>query len=200
MRYPIWYMLKAIATVFDRCGLTQGRVAELESQQEWFRGQLARWRPDVATTQNEAKRTALELAGKSVAVYAGPKLAPAAYKWKININENAKQLAWWGQYPEFNHNEFTGWTRQPVSKPYAVIELRSGLEHERITKRFEVSERLLSGRRPAPIVVAPEGEDLLQQYMYLFGLGDYVSVYLALLSGVDPTPLETVDKLKKELS
>lgn len=200
MRYPIWYMLKAIATVLDHCGLTQGRVDELSAQRDWFHDELARWRPDVSTSGNEAKRVALELAGKSVVVYSGPKLSPAAYKWKISINENAKQLAWCGQYPEFNHNEFTSWTQQPTSKPYAVIELRSALEHERVTKRFEISERLLSGQRPAPITITPQGDDLLRQYMYLFGLGDYVSIYLALLAGINPTPLEAVDKLKRELS
>jgi glucose/mannose-6-phosphate isomerase len=200
MRYPIWYMLKAIVTVLEHCGLTQGRMAELMEAQTWLRDGLTAWRPDVATAGNEAKRIALELVGKSVVVYAGPKLSPAAYKWKISINENAKALAWWNEYPEFNHNEFTGWTQQPTVKPYAVIELHSSLEHERVHRRFEVSERLLSGQRPAPVVVTPEGDTLLQQYMYLFGLGDFVSVYLALLANINPTPLETVDKLKKELS
>lgn len=200
MRYPIWYMLKAIATVFDAYGITEGKTAELLSQQLWFRDQLGSWRPESATSQNGAKRTALELAGKSVVVYAGPQLASAAYKWKISINENAKQLAWCNEYPEFNHNEFIGWTKQPVAKPYAIIELRSQLEHERVQRRFEVSERLLSGLRPAPLIIQPEGESLLQQVMYSFGLGDFVSVYLALLNGINPTPLELVDTLKKELS
>lgn len=200
MRYPIWYMLKAVATVFEACGLTQGKVAELVAQQAWFREQLGRWRPECATVHNEAKQTALELAGKSVVIYAGPKLSAAAYKWKISINENAKQLAWCNEYPEFNHNEFIGWSRQPVVKPYAVIELRSELEHERVRKRFEVSERLLSGTRPAPLIIKPEGQTLLQQMLYSFGLGDFVSVYLAMLAGINPTPLELVDKLKKELS
>lgn len=200
MRYPIWYMLKAIATVFDAVGLTSGRAEELTNQQSWLREQLGAWRPENATTRNEAKQTALELAGKSVVVYSGPQLAAAAYKWKISINENAKQIAWCNEYPEFNHNEFIGWSRQPVSKPYAVVEIRSDLEHPRVQKRFEVSGRLLSGMRPAPLVVLPQGDSLLRQMMYTIGLGDFVSVYAALLNGINPTPLELVDTLKKELS
>ncbi len=198
-KYSLWYMLKAIVTVFEACKLTEGKAAEMAGRQEWLRDQLDKWRPDRATAHNEAKQIALELAGKSVVVYAGPKLAPVASKWKISFNENAKQVAWWSQYPEMNHNEFIGWTKQPVHKPYAIIDLRSDLEHERVRKRFEVSERLLSGIRPAPIIVRPAGDTLLQQMLYTVALGDFVSTYLALLGGVNPSSGDIVEKLKKEL-
>ena len=62
--------------------------------------------------------------------------------------------------PEFNHNEFIGWSSHPVEKPFAVVEIRSNLEHPRVQKRFVVTERLLSGKRPAPIVVEPHGDTL----------------------------------------
>jgi glucose/mannose-6-phosphate isomerase len=199
-RYAVWYVVKALAVIFDRCGLTQGKAAELEAQAEWYAGQLGKWRPDIATGQNEAKRIALELAGKSVVIYTGPELGPVAHKWKIGFNENAKHVAWCNQYPEFNHNEFLGWTKQPVNKPYAVIDIRSSLDHAQIQKRFEVSERLLSGVRPAPVVVRPEGEDRLRQMMYAIGLGDFTSIYLALLSGLNPADASITDTLKKELA
>ena len=82
---------------------------------------------------------AVNCAGNSPVIYAGPELFPAAYKWKISFNENAKNVAWCSYYPEFNHNEMLGWTSHPTEKPYAVIDLRSSLDHERIRKRFEVS-------------------------------------------------------------
>src|SRR6185437_9932961 len=111
--------------------------------------------------------------------YSGPKLYPATCRWKIGINENAKQVAWANQYPELNHNEFTGWSRQPVEKPYAVVELRSTLEHPRVQKRFEETERLLSGMRPVPIVVNTQGSTVLEQLAWAALLGDYASIYLA---------------------
>jgi glucose/mannose-6-phosphate isomerase len=61
---------------------------------------------------------------------------------KICCNENAKNLAWSNQYPEFNHNEFIGWSSHPVDKPFGVVEIRSNLEHERTQKRFVVTEKL----------------------------------------------------------
>jgi glucose/mannose-6-phosphate isomerase len=153
----------------------------------------------VPTARNRAKQIAQELMGRTVIVYSGPLLFPAANKWKICMNENAKNTAWGNQYPEFNHNEFIGWSSHPVDKPFAVIEIRSNLEHPRVQKRFEVSERLLSGIRPAPIVVEPMGETLLQQLLWGIAMGDHVSAYLAILNGVNPTPVELVEKLKKEL-
>jgi len=58
---------------------------------------------------------------------------------------------------------------------------------------------LLSGRRPAPYVVNVEGEDLLEQLLWAVIYGDFVSIYLGLLNGVNPTPVELVEKFKKEL-
>jgi glucose/mannose-6-phosphate isomerase len=132
-------------------------------------------------------------------VYACPLMAPAAYKWKISFNENAKNVAWWGQYPEFNHNEFIGWSSHPINKPYSVIDLRSSFEHPRVQQRFILSDKLLSGRRPAAYVVQAEGETLLEQLLWTINYGDFVTIYLALLNGVNPAPVELVEKFKKEL-
>jgi glucose/mannose-6-phosphate isomerase len=198
-RYAVWFILKAALTVFDACGLTEGAVAALVAEKQWLEQQTAAWRPDVPTAQNYAKQIALELMGKSVVIYAGPKLFPAAYKWKISCNENAKHIAWCNQFSEFNHNEFIGWSKQPVDKPYAVVELRSALEHARIQKRFDVSGRLLSGIWPNPIRVDVQGDTLLRQLMYAIALGDFATLYLALLNGIDPTPVDLIEKLKVEL-
>ena len=125
---------------------------------------------------------------------------PAAYKWKININENAKNVAWASQYPEFSHNEFIGWTSHPQDKPYAIVDLRSNLEHLQVQKRFEITERMLSGRRPSPIVVDVAGKNVLQQLLWAVMLGDFVSLYMALLNGLNPTPVDIIEKMKAELS
>lgn len=133
-------------------------------------------------------------------IYAGPKLFPAAYKWKISFNENAKQLAWVNQYPEFNHNEFIGWTKQPIDKPYLVIELRSQFELERIQKRFSLSDQLLSGLWPQPQIIQVQGANLIEQLLWTISFGDFVTLYAALLNGLNPAPVELVEKLKKRLA
>ncbi len=196
-RMSSFYFLAALIQILEPLGLVEkGKLEELRAAGEWLKGQTASWRPDVPTDKNPAKQLALELMGKSIVMYSGPKLFPAANKWKICFNENAKNVAWVNQYPEFNHNEFVGWSSHPTQKPYAVVEIRSDLENERVQKRFVVSERLLSGLRPAPQVVKPEGDTVLKQLLWASNYGDFTSLYVALLNGLNPSPVELVEKLK----
>lgn len=199
-RMAVFYNFAAITQLLAKAELIEpSQLDELAKAANWLSQQLSNWLPTVAAKDNQAKKIAQELMGKSIVVYSGAKFFPVAYKWKINFNENAKHIAWCNQYPEFNHNEFLGWTEQPVQKPYSVIEIRSNLEHPRVQRRFAVTERLLSGKRPAPIVVEPQGETLLQQLLWTITLGDFVSLYLALLNGLNPTPVDLIEKLKKSL-
>jgi len=198
-RMTLGYQLRALAEALYKAHLVDGALEQLGPAGEWLKIELEAWLPGVSTIKNKAKQIAQELIGKSIVVYSGPALFPAAYKWKISFNENAKHIAWCNQLPEFNHNEMLGWTEQPVQKPYAIIDLRSNLEHPRVQKRFEVTERLLSGKRPAPIIIKPEGKTLLEQLVWTIALGDFVSLYVAILNGINPTPVELIEKFKKAL-
>ncbi len=200
-RYAVFYMLVALVNILEGAGLLNVQEASQQLQQtaEFLKQSVQAWVATVPADNNPAKKMALELAGKSGVVYAGPLLAPAAYKWKIDFNENAKNVAWWGEYPEFNHNEFIGWSSHPIEKPYAVIDLRSNLEHPRVQQRFELSDRLLSGKRPAAHVVQAQGETLMEQLLWTVVYGDFVTIYLALLNGVNPAPVDLVEKFKQEL-
>jgi len=200
-RYATLYSFKALVSWLEKAGLLDTSEADkqIAGAIESIKKATAEWRPDVATQDNYAKQIALDVVGKSVVVYGGPLMFPAAYKWKISFNENAKNIAWCNQLPEFNHNEILGWICQPLDKPYVVIDLRSNLEHPRVVKRFEVTERMLSGKRPAPIVINPIGETVLEQLIWAVALGDFVSLYLAILNGLNPTPVDLIEKFKKEL-
>lgn len=201
-RYAVLYNLRGLLLLLDQAGLLadSDAIAELEAAADFLRDAVKPWVATVPASTNPAKKIALDIIGKSVVIYGGPKFWPAAYKWKISFNENAKHIAWWGQYPEFNHNEFLGWTEQPIDKPYAIVDLRSSFEHERVQKRFAVSEQLLSGRRPAPIVVTPEGDTLLKQLLWTIAFGDFVSLYVALANGLNPAPVDLIEKFKKTLA
>jgi glucose/mannose-6-phosphate isomerase len=127
-------------------------------------------------------------------------MGPIAYKWKISFNENAKNIAFTNELPEFNHNEFIGWSSHPIEKPFAVLDLVSKFEDPRILRRFEISDRLLSGMRPKAITVNLKGDTPLRQMLWGSILGDFVGIYLALLNGVNPTPVDLIEKLKIELA
>ncbi|HET7529193.1 MAG TPA: bifunctional phosphoglucose/phosphomannose isomerase [Candidatus Saccharimonadales bacterium] len=201
-RYAVFYMLVALVNILEAADLLNEREvsAQLAQASQYLKEAVKGWVATVPQEKNPAKQLAMELAGKSGVIYGGPLMAPVAYKWKINFNENAKNVAWWGQYPEFNHNEFIGWSSHPVDKPYGVVDLRSSFENPRIRQRFELSDKLLSGRRPAAHVVEAQGETLLEQLLWAVNFGDFVTIYLALLNGVNPAPVDLVEKFKQELN
>lgn len=199
-RMSSFYFIAALLELLAPLGLVDPASLEERKQvSEWLSQQTGSWGPTTPIKDNPAKKLALEIMGKTPIIYSGPLLAPVANKMKICMNENAKNLAWWNQYPEFNHNEFIGWSSHPVDKPFVVIEIRSNLEHERVQKRFVVSERMLSGKRPPPHVIEPQGDSLAKQIFWASMFGDFVSLYLALLNGLNPTPVDLVEKFKKAL-
>jgi len=200
-RYAVFYMLVALVNILEAADLLgrQEVSAQLAQANAFLKESVKEWVATVPQDSNPAKKLAMELAGKSGVVYGGPLMAPVAYKWKISFNENAKNVAWWGEYPEFNHNEFIGWSSHPIDKPYAVVDLRSSFEHPRVQQRFELSDKLLSGRRPAAHVVQAKGDTLLEQLLWSVNFGDFVTIYLALLNGVNPAPVDLVEKFKQEL-
>lgn len=199
-RMAVFYSFRALAELFENLGAMSGLVPQLEAAAEYLDSAVVNWLPDVATLKNQAKEIAEEISGKTPVIYAGPRLSAVAYKWKISFNETSKNLAFYNQWPEFNHNEFMGWTSHPVEKPFAPIELISSFEHERVLKRFAISNRLLSGKMPHPLEIQAEGDTLLAQMLWMVLLGDFVSIYLALINNVDPTPVDLIEKLKTELS
>jgi glucose/mannose-6-phosphate isomerase len=153
----------------------------------FLEAEMQTWLPTIPMRSNLAKRTALESIGLSPVIYSGPKLSPAAHAWKRGFNVAAKQVAWVSQYPAAFHEELIGWSEQPVDKPYRIIELRSSFEHEQVQKGFDVAFRLLSGKRPEPIVIEAAGDTLLKQLLWAIVLGDFVTIYTALASGIDPS-------------
>lgn len=197
-RLTVLYGAKALASLFEQMGLIDGITDELNAASDWLESEVSAFVANIDETHNPAKQIAKQLTGHPVIVYGGPTLEMVAMKWKIDINENAKQLAFWNRLPEFNHNEFIGWYH-PKDSGLKVVELVSSLDNDRIAQRFEVSNRLLSGKMPTPIMVEARGETRLQQMLWTLLLGDHVSVYLAILNQIDPIPVKLIEKLKKEL-
>lgn len=204
-RYGALYGLKGLVVLGEHLGLLaqSNATEELESAAEFIRNSVELWKPTVPQSNNQAKKLALEVIGKSPVIYAGPLLAQAAHKWKISFNENSKNVAWECPFPEFNHNEFTGWTSHPVDKPYAVVYLLSSFDNDRIKKRFNLSDKLLSGRWPSPERIEAQGDTMLKQILWTVALGDFVSLYTAILNGVSPIDTgdkDIIEKFKKELN
>lgn len=192
--------LRGLIKLFVHFGIvSKAKYDEISSTAVWLKSETANWLPDVPTEANYAKQIAMEAVGKTPVFFGGELSAPLAYKWKISWNESSKNVAFWNQYPEFNHNEFIGWTSHPVEKPFVIFDLISSYEHPQILKRFKISDRLLSGKRPKATIINLVGDSVIAQLLWGCILADFASCYTAVLNNVDPTPVALVEQLKKEL-
>lgn len=160
------------------------------------------WSVEVPFEKNEAKKLAAELHGKLAVLYGlGSWQGLVANRWKGQINENAKNMAFAAAFPELNHNEILGWVKsneQGVAGWAAVI-LEDGDETLQMKRRSLVTERLVGGLARFHRIQA-RGDDLLQRILSLAYLGDFVSLYLAALNGVDPENIDSINVLKSELA
>lgn len=200
-RMAVIYNLCALVTLLSNFGVVSAdKLTEINSKSDWLQNESSKWVREVPTANNYAKQLALLAVGKTAVFYGGTLTSPVAYKWKISWNENAKNVAFWNELPEFDHNEFIGWTSHPVEKPFAVFDIVSSLENPRILKRFEISDRLLSGMRPKSTVINLAGESAIEQLLWGSILADFVSIYLAILNGINPIPVQLIEKLKQELA
>jgi glucose/mannose-6-phosphate isomerase len=160
------------------------------------------WGPVVETEANEAKRIALALHGRLPVIYAGVGAPEAALlRWRCNINENAKALCHTAVVPEMDHNEIVGWSGpESWAERATVVVLREGDEDRGTSRRLSATADWLR-RHGAPVVeVVSRGATPLERLWWLCHLGDYVSVYLAALYAVDPTPITAISELKASLS
>ena len=124
-------------------------------------------------------------------------------RWRGQIQENSKMLASGNLYPELNHNEIMGWEsseNSDIHKKVGVIVLRDKDDHERIQHRMEVTRELLQDKAACWVEVQSAGNHALTRMLSLICLGDWVSLYLAFIREVDPTPIGLINKLKEELA
>ena len=156
----------------------------------------------VLRNVNEFKEKAQELAkkirGKLPVIYSSELLAPVAYRWRTQINENAKLPALHHVFPEMDHNEINAFINMS-RKNFIAIMLRDKKDHERIRKRMDITKEIIANRVDIEEIYT-KGDYLLARMMYSIYLGDFVSYYLAIDNRTDPTPVDIIEQLKQELA
>ena len=151
---------------------------------------------------NSALNLARHLEGKLPVIYSSGDLLDAVnLRWRCQLNENAKTLAYGNLLPEMNHNEIVGWQQLPdLMKKMAVISMTDKEDNLRIRRRMEITLELISSLRGILIEVQGEGGSRLERIFDLIHLGDWISFYLAILYKEDPTPVERINILKNKLA
>ncbi len=145
--------------------------------------------------EEDGKKLAKKLVGKTPIIYSTEQLKALAMIWKIKFNENSKTPAFWNYFPEVNHNEMVGFTNPQAD--FFFIMLRDRDIHPQMLKRFETMSKLMSEKGLETAIVNIEGKNVLEKIFSTLYLGDWTSYYLALEYNIDPTPVEMVEKFKK---
>jgi glucose/mannose-6-phosphate isomerase len=146
-----------------------------------------------------AEGIAADLEGTIPVVYGADLTAPVAYRWKCEINENAKRPAFSSTLPEASHNEISGWEGAPKDAALSCVMLADADQHPRERRRFELVAKLVGPHAAAVVSVEAEGETRPARLLELVMLGDLVSLELARRAGVDPSPIPMIEELKREL-
>jgi len=135
-----------------------------------------------------------------VPIVAGAGLTTAiAYRWKTQVNENAKVPSYAQELPEMDHNEIEGWHSGGELGRFSAVFLDDDDTHPRVKERMEVTSRLIRPGAAGVHRVNSRGRTPVERVFSLVLLGDLVSLYLAVLRGVDPEPVELLSALKAEL-
>jgi glucose/mannose-6-phosphate isomerase len=161
----------------------------------------AKIKEEIPLAQNLAKELAIKLYGHLVVVYGAGITSEAAHRWKTQINENSKSMAFYEFFPELNHNSVVGYSFPlELTQSITVVLLNSSLLQDRVRLRYEITQKLLEQAGISYQVLNGEGKRALSQMMSLILLGDYVSYYLAMLNKVDTGPVKAIDFLKNSLA
>jgi glucose/mannose-6-phosphate isomerase len=200
-RSAIGYTFLPALVLLERLGLIGHQdgygelLAVLRSHREEFG-------PSSPVSQNRAKNLAVRLHGKIPVIYGvSGTTEVVATRWKGQCNENAKCIAYWNVYPELNHNELVGFEAPPdLLRSLFLVHLRDVTDNPRVQARMEIVKGLLEEKVGGLAEFSGQGETLLARLFSLICLGDFASVYLSLLYGINPKPVQVIDYLKRELA
>jgi glucose/mannose-6-phosphate isomerase len=197
-RAAVAYMTVAALECAAACGAGPPLRDEAEGAAALLRSLAEDWGPD-SPPESDAKALAVALRGTAPVVYGAGPTAAAARRWKTQINENASTPSFASELPEADHNEVCGFAPEGPSLPLAAVFLDDPSLDVRLRRRIDLTADLLTGQAAVVKRVEARGETPLERLMALVLLGDLTSVYLAVLAGVDPTPVPAIEDLKGRL-
>jgi glucose/mannose-6-phosphate isomerase len=198
-RAAVAYMIVAALEVAALSGAGPRLTSEIDVAASHTEQLVAEWGPE-APENSLAKEVARSLYGTTPVIAGAGLTAPIAYRWKTQINENAKQPCFANELPELDHNEIVGWEGAQDVGRFSAVFLDDSDAHPRVKERMDITERLISGSAHASLRLETRGQTAIERVISLVLLGDLVSIYLAVLRGVDPGPVKVIDDLKAALA
>lgn len=198
-RAALGYSLGLVLGALTRLGFVRDLSADIDAAL----ADLAKLEERVheGARTNDAKKLAIELYGRIIFAYGGGVLGVMARRVKGQWNENAKNWGAFDVLPELNHNGVVGFPHPDIARDaLTVLLLRSDRDNPRHKLRFDVTRELLDRASIPHQTLQFSGASMLSEVLQLTLFTDYVSFYVALLNGVDPSPVKSIDYLKERLA
>lgn len=156
--------------------------------------------PEINTNSNKAKQIAKSINGTYPVIYGHSLFSPIAKRWRTQFNENSKIIASDYEFVETNHNDIVGWENVNKKLNFSIIIFREKNEEEIVSKRINLLKKMVYEKKAKNVIeIFAEGDNKLARMLSILYIGDFVSIYLAILNNIDPTPVYIIEKLKKEL-
>ena len=199
-RAALPYMFIPLVIFMQKTGLVTGVSVELDESLKLLEKICGENLPQKPVIDNLAKTLALDIGETVPVIYGFGFYRGVAQRFKQQINENAKYPAKWEVFPELNHNEIVGWANSGDSrKGFSVIFLRDADEPMEIRSRIETTKQIMGNSGLKMADLQSQGTSTLAKMLSTILVGDFTSNYLAVLHGVDPTPVEVITHLKGTL-
>jgi glucose/mannose-6-phosphate isomerase len=197
-RAALGYSFSALLALAWSWNLCQPKREDLSESTDTLES-LNRSYSSIESDDNQAVLLAERLVDLIPVIYSDNRSDAVATRWKNQFSENSKKLAFTGLLPEMNHNDIMGWQIKDPAMRAGVIFLRMPDEHPRVSARFAFVKEVVQDKAVFCEDFSGSGSSLLSRLFSIILLGDYVSLYLALARGIDPTPIATIDNLKSWL-
>jgi glucose/mannose-6-phosphate isomerase len=198
-RTALGYSFVPLYRIFQRFGFVDERDGALKETASFLKEQNELLSDPK---DNEALNLAEELNDTLPIFYSdATMMKPVNLRWRCQLEENAKTLAYGNTLPEMNHNEIVGWERiVHLTGRLSVVLLKDKEDNLRVQRRMEIVEELVEDQTASIHVLKTRGQTKLTRMFSLIHLADWTSFYMAVLNNVDPTPIAKIDLLKSKLA
>jgi glucose/mannose-6-phosphate isomerase len=200
-RAALPYMLVPLLVLMEKAGLVRGVKKELEEALVMISKVSFENGPDVPTRDNFAKTVAAHIGDSAPIIYGFGVFRSVSQRFKQQFNENSKSAAKFEYFPELDHNEIVGWEgRGEQCKYFSIILIRDvDDEPAEIASRMDITQKIMERAGLIMFDLKVQGKSTLAKMLSTVVVGDFISVYLAVTRGVDPTPVNTINYLKNAL-
>ena len=199
-RATLPYLFVPLPILLERIGLVSDVMPEISETIKILKHVSDSNSPEKLLNDNFSKKLASGICGTVPVVYGFGFYRAVAQRLKTQFNENSKSPAKWEFFSELDHNEIVGWeAAKELAKFFSVILVRGDDESEAMRQRIQATKELIQKESVKVFEVHSVGKSRLAKMSSVICTGDFTSVYLAIMRGIDPTPVKTITLLKEKM-